>query len=242
LSIEGFYKKYSNYPFSLRDSISLASKGADFGIFGNEPVKSIAEGRAYGAELLYRNRDLFGLNLTISYTLVRSETLPKKESLLDLGWIPTTWDNVHLLNITGIRQFKGNWQVGFRWRLVGGQPFTPFDYATSSLVQYWDLNRIPALDYNQFNQSRFEPFHQLDVRVDKEWFLSRITINLYADIQNIYNYSSTSTTFLVQERDASGNPIIENPVDPIEQQRYQMREVTSAAGTILPTVGIIIEF
>ena len=242
LSLEGFYKKYSNYPFSLNDSISLASKGADFGVFGNEPVKSIAEGRAYGAEVLYRNRDLFGFNLTLSYTLVRSETKPVKESLLDLGWIPTTWDNIHLLNLTGIRKFKGNWQLGFRWRLVGGQPYTPYDYTTSSLVQYWDVNKIPALDYNEYNQLRYEPFHQLDVRVDKEWFLKKVTINLYADIQNIYNYQSTSTTFLVQEKDAEGNPIIENPGDPVEVQRYRMRELSSAAGTILPTVGIIIEF
>ncbi|HDR68314.1 MAG TPA: TonB-dependent receptor [Bacteroidaceae bacterium] len=242
LSLEGFYKKYSNYPFSLNDSISLASKGADFGIFGYEPVKSIAEGRAYGAELLYRNRDLFGINLTLSYTLVRSETKPLKESLLDLGWIPTTWDNIHLLNITGIRQFKGNWQAGFRWRLVGGQPYTPFDLQTSYLVNYWDLNRIPALDLNRYNQLRYNPFHQLDIRLDKEWFLSRITINLYVDVQNVYNYKTTSTSFLVQERDAEGNPVIINPEAPADQQQYLMRTVTSAGGTILPTVGIIIEF
>jgi TonB-dependent Receptor Plug Domain len=120
VSVEGFYKKYSNYPFSLIDSVSLASKGADFGLYGNEPVKSVSQGRVYGAEFLYRNRDLFGTNLTISYTLVRSETIPIKESLIPLGNIPTSWDNVHLLNIYGFRKFKGNWQAGFKWRLVGG--------------------------------------------------------------------------------------------------------------------------
>lgn len=242
MSIEGFYKKYSNYPFSLIDSISLASKGADFGLFGNEPVSSTAEGRAFGAEFLYHNRDLFGTNLTISYTMVRSETLPKKKALTPLGWIPTTWDNIHLLNIYGFRKFKGNWQVGFKWRFVGGQPYTPYNTYTSSLVQYWDVTGFPAQDYDQFNQLRYEPFHQLDLRIDKEWFLSRITINLYADIQNVYNYKSTSNTFLVQERDAEGNPIIENPADPLPMQQYKMKELTSAAGTVLPTIGIIIEF
>jgi len=242
LSLEGFYKKYSHYPFSLVDSISLASKGADFGLYGNEPVESIAEGRAFGAELLYRNRDLFGVNLTISYTLVRSETLPRKGSLTDLGWIPTTWDNVHLLNIYGLREFKGNWQIGFKWRFVGGQPYTPFDTYTSSLVQYWDLSGFPASDYNQYNQLRYNPFHQLDLRIDKEWFLSRITINLYADIQNVFNYQSTGSTFLVQDLDDQGNPIIENPSDPIDLQRYRMKELASVAGTVLPTIGVIIEF
>lgn len=242
MSLEGFYKKYNNYPFSLNDSISLASKGADFGLFGNEPITSTAEGRAYGAEFLYRNRDFFGTNITLSYTLVRSETLPKKESLVPLGWIPTTWDNIHLLNIYGFRKFKGNWQVGFKWRFVGGQPYTPFDLNTSSLVEYWDVTAFPALDYNQFNQLRFKPFHQLDIRVDKEWFLSRITINLYADIQNVYNYQSTSNTFLIQEMGPEDKPIIENPDAPLEQQRYRMKELESTAGTVLPTLGIIIEF
>jgi CarboxypepD_reg-like domain/TonB-dependent Receptor Plug Domain len=242
LSLEGFYKKYSNYPFSLVDSISLASKGADFGLYGNEPVESLAEGRAYGAEFLYRNRDLFGTNLTISYTLVRSETLPRKESLTDLGWIPTSWDNIHLLNIYGFREFKGNWQLGFKWRFVGGQPYTPYDVYTSSLVQYWDVNGFPASDYKRYNQERFKPFHQLDLRIDKEWYLSRVTINLYADIQNVYNFKTTSSTFLIQDLDASGNPVIENPSDPIDIQRYRMKELASVAGTVLPTIGIIIEF
>ena len=242
LSVEGFYKKYNNYPFSLVDSISLASKGADFGLFGNEPVESIAEGRAYGAEFLYRNRDLFGSNLTISYTLVRSETLPRKESLTDLGWIPTTWDNIHLLNVYGFREFKGNWQLGFKWRFVGGQPYTPYDLYTSSLVQYWDVTGFPALDYDQYNQLRFNAFNQLDLRIDKEWFLPGITINLYVDVQNVLNSKASSSTFLVQELDPEGNPIIENPEDPIEIQRYRMKELETVAGTILPTIGIIIEF
>jgi hypothetical protein len=242
ISVEGFYKKYSNYPFSLVDSVSLASLGADFGIYGDVPAESTGEGRAYGAEFLYRNRDLFGSNLTISYTLVRSETLPRRESLTDLGWIPTTWDNIHLLNIYGFREFKGNWQVGFKWRLIGGQPYTPYDEYTSSLVQYWDVTGFPALNYNEYNQLRYQTFNQLDLRVDKEWYLPGITINLYADIQNVLNSKTTSSTFLIQELDAEGNPIIENPGDPVELQRYRMKELESVAGTVLPTIGVIIEF
>jgi hypothetical protein len=241
-SVEGFYKRYNNYPYSLVDSISLASKGADFNLYGNEPVKSIAEGRTYGAEFLYRNRDLFGSNLTISYTLVRSETQPTNSNLSGLGWIPTTWDNIHLLNIYGFREFKRNWQLGLKWRFVGGQPYTPFDYYTSSLVEYWDVTGFPASDYNLFNQLRFEAFNQLDIRVDKEWYLKRVTINIYLDIQNILNNKTPSSTYLIQELDDNGNPIIENPEDPADLQRYRMKELFTSAGTILPTVGVIIEF
>jgi len=241
-SIEGFYKKYSNYPMSLLDSISLASKGADFGTYGSEPVVPDATGRAYGLEVLYRNKDLLGFNVITSYTLVRSETLPERSDLQDLGWIPTAWDNRHLFNLTGIRKFKKGWQFGFKWRFVGGAPFTPYDLYTSSLRAYWDVNHVGALDYSLYNQSRTSSFHQLDIRVDKEWFLSNLTLNLYIDIQNVYNHQTTGTSFLIQESDGSGNPVILNPGDPYLLQRYSLRELDSAVGTVLPTIGVLFKF
>jgi hypothetical protein len=240
-SLEGFYKYYTNYPFSLNDSISLASKGADFGIFGNEPVSSTSEGRAYGAEVLYRNKDLFGFNIILSYTWVRSESKARKASLLDRDWIPTTWDNRHLLNLTGFRSFKGNWQIGFKWRFVGGVPYTPINLEASSNVLNWNFTGREILDLDRYNSLRFKPFHQLDVRVDKEWFLDKLTLNLYFDVQNLYNYVTDGSEFLVQELDGD-NPIIENPEAPLFEQRYRMIPETTTVGTLLPTVGIIIKF
>ncbi len=240
-SLEGFYKKYDNYPFSLRDSISLASKGADFGIYGSEPVTSTAEGRAYGAEVLYRNKDLYGFNVILSYTLVRSETKPLKEALLDREWIPTAWDNRHLLNLTGFRSFKGNWQVGFKWRFVGGVPYTPIDLEASANVFNWDYTGREVRDLALYNSERFDPFHQLDIRVDKEWFLDNLTLNVYFDIQNLYNYATAGSEFLVQEFEAD-QPVIANPEAPLAEQRYQMISETTSVGTLLPSVGIIIKF
>ena len=37
-TVEGFYKKYSHYPFSVRDSVPLSSKSAEYGIFGDEEL------------------------------------------------------------------------------------------------------------------------------------------------------------------------------------------------------------
>ncbi len=73
ISLEGFYKFYRNYPFSLADSVAIASKGVTYGAFGDEPVTSTAMGRAYGLELYYRNANLFKFNIIFSYTFVRSE-------------------------------------------------------------------------------------------------------------------------------------------------------------------------
>lgn len=240
-SIEGFYKDYSNYPFSLRDSISLASKGADFGLYGLEPVVSTAEGRAYGAEVLYRNKDLLGFNLILSYTLVRSETKPLKSDLLYREWIPTAWDNRHLLNLTGFRKFKRNWQLGFKWRFVGGTPYTPIDIEASSNVLNWNYSGREIYDNSQYNALRFSPFHQLDLRLDKEWFLSNLTLNLYFDVQNVYNYKSVGNEFLVQQFE-NGNPKIKDSSLPFQEQQYDMIPQPTETGTVLPTVGIIIKF
>ena len=56
LTVEGFYKKYDNYPFLLKDSISLANLGGDFGVIGNEAVSSTSQGRSYGVEFLAQKK------------------------------------------------------------------------------------------------------------------------------------------------------------------------------------------
>ncbi|MBE0652855.1 MAG: TonB-dependent receptor, partial [Bacteroidales bacterium] len=241
LTVEGFYKYYRNYPFSVSDSVSISSKGADFGTFGDEEVLSIAEGRAYGMEILYRNRDLFGSNITVSYTLVRSEVESfRSETLANGEWVATAWDNRHLLNILAIREIGKNWRVGMKWRFVGGVPYTPFDNFQSSFVQAWDTRRIGILDYNRFNQERLAPFHQLDLRVDKEFFLKKVSLNFYIDIQNVYNFKAEQQAFLTLDEDAG--QLIINPEDPVELQRYNLKEIAITGGTLLPTFGIIVQF
>ena len=58
LSVEGFYKQYGRYPFSVEDGISIASKGTEYGQVGDEEITSTGKGRAYGVELLYKVIDL----------------------------------------------------------------------------------------------------------------------------------------------------------------------------------------
>lgn len=54
ITLEAFYKDYSNYPISSRDSVSLANKGGGFEVLGSEPIQSIGDGRTYGAEQIGR--------------------------------------------------------------------------------------------------------------------------------------------------------------------------------------------
>ncbi len=237
ISIEGFYKLYNDYPFSVLDSVSIASKGADFGIFGNEEVTSTDKGRAFGFEVFARDTDFFGFNTILSYTYVRSQFEDKSGT-----YIPASWDNKHLLNLTVLRKLKKNWNVGGKWRFVGGTPYTPYDPVKSANVQAWDAQGGPYLNYGEFNAYRLAPFNQLDVRVDKQYFFDRWSLMVYVDIQNIYNFQSEGVPIYVRQLDAQGQPIIVNPTAPPAEQRYQLEELQTTSGTVLPTIGIMVEF
>jgi len=243
VSLEGFYKWYTDYPVSVIDKVSLASKGGDFGTVGDEEVVSLADGRAYGAELFYRNRDLAGFNVILSYTLVRSQS-QEIDTLLNTvdNFIPTAWDNKHILNLTTIRKFKKDWQVGFKWKFLGGGPYTPWDLVTSAKRPAWDSQGLGYLDYTRFNSLRLKGFNQLDIRADKEFYFNKWTLTLYTDIQNILNLKADQPENLFRVEDAGGNPVIVNPEDPYVDQLYELKLVQNVTGTILPTIGIIVEF
>ncbi len=231
-SLEGFLKNYRHYPFSVRDGISLANKGADFGVIGDEEVTSTSKGRAYGAEFQARISSAKGYSLNLSYTLVRSEFQDGNNQ-----YIVSAWDSKHILSLTGTTALKRNWQVGTRFRFVGGLPYTPWDLDRSSLISAWNLTGGPYLDNTKLNSKRFGVFHQLDVRVDKSYYLKRMTLKFYLDIQNLYNFQSQSLDIVVRETDATGNFLTAD-----NGTRYVLRSVKNPSGTVLPTIGIQVEF
>lgn len=237
VTIEGFYKMYNDYPFSIADSVAISGKSVDFGVFGDEPVTSQGKGRAYGLELLIRHNDLWGFNLISSLTLVRSEFEDIKGK-----YVPSAWDNKFLYNITASRKVGKNWDVGAKWRFVGGAPYTPYDLETSALVSAWDRRNQAYLDYSQFNKLRLGSFHQLDVRVDRQFFFDRWSLMVYLDIQNLYNFKADEPDKYVN-KDLDGNVVVDNPTAPANEQRYQLRRIPNdGQGTVLPSVGIMVEF
>ncbi|MDG1147506.1 MAG: TonB-dependent receptor [Crocinitomicaceae bacterium] len=232
-SVEGFFKKYNYYPYSVNDSISLANLGSDFGIVGNEEVTSSSNGRAYGAEFLYQQKLIKGFYSLIAYTFVTSEF-----QSVNGVFIPSTWDSKHIVSLTGGKRFKKGWEVGFRWSFSGGAPYTPADVETSSLKSVWDINNSAVLDYSQLNSQRGSSYHQLNVRVDKRFNFEKTSLNIYLDIQNIYNNQATTAPILLVQKDDDGNPV-EDPLDPT---RYLTKSVDNTSGILQPSVGVILEF
>ena len=233
ITVEGFYKKYDNYPFLLRDSISLANLGGDFGVIGNEAVSSNSSGRSYGVEFLAQrklSKSFYGI---LAYTWVRSEFIDKNNN-----YKPSAWDNGHIISLTGGLKLKNDWEIGMKFRFAGGSPYTPYDYATSSLTQVWDVNSFGVFDYDNLNNERLKSNHGLDVRIDKKWFWKKVALNLYMDIQNLYNFQAETPSSLIAVRDIQGNILI----DSNDPSRYQLKYINNVAGTVLPSIGLQFEF
>ncbi len=237
ISVEGFFKQYGNYPFLLRDSVSLANLGGDFGVIGDEPAVATSTGRSYGLELYFQQKLFKGFFGIVSLTFVRSEFKDKHSD-----FVPTAWDNRYLVSLTFGKKFNRNWEIGWRWRLLGGTPFTPYNLEASSLRVNWDVNNSGIFDFNQLNTLRSKPAHQLDVRVDKKYFFKKWNLNIYIDIQNAYNFKFKAAPFIVLNRDDNGNAQIENPDAPLTEQRYKTKFLGNEIGQLIPSVGVVVEF
>ena len=232
LSIEGFYKKYDKIPFSIVDGIPLACKGNDYGVIGNEALSSTSQGRAYGAEILMKWLIAQKLNLSTSFTLFKSEYRNNKES----EYIASAWDNRYIFNMSGTYNFPHNWSLGMKVSCIGGAPYTPYDIDKSSLVTAWNAQGRPYYDYGQYNTGRLPAFGQLDVRVDKTFYLKRCMLGFYIDLQNVTNSKFRQPDILMS------TGVIENPSAPIAEQRYKMKYISQKSGTLMPTLGITFEY
>jgi outer membrane receptor for ferrienterochelin and colicin len=231
VTLEGFYKQYNQYPLSVLDGLSIASKGADYGQVGDEEIVSTGNGRAYGIELLVKLIDWKNLNITSTYTYFRSEFTDSTGT-----YRPSSWDTRNMLNLIANYKLPKNWNIAARWRYVGGAPYTPIDVLKSSLKAAWDVTNQPYLDYNQYNSLRLKDSHQLDIRIDKELYFKKWVLNLYADVQNAYIFKSENKPVYTNKDKMSGEAV----TDPNDSSKYILRTLDdNFSGTILPTIGLI---
>ena len=232
VSVEGFYKDYDKIPLSVADGIPLTCKGNDYGVIGNELLTSTAQGRSYGAELLLKWLIAKKLNLASSFTLFKSEYRTDKES----EYIASAWDNRFIFNLRGTYNLPRHWSVGMKVSCIGGAPYTPYDADKSSLVTAWNAQGKPYYDYTRYNEERLPSFTQVDIRIDKTFYLKRCMLGFYIDLQNIAGSKLKQADVLMS------TGVIKNPDAPIAEQRYVMKSLKQESGTLLPTLGITFEY
>ena len=230
-SAEGFYKSYSAYPISEVEGVSLASKGTEYGQVGAEAVLSTGLGRAYGVEVVARLLPWNEFSATATYTLFRSEFTDKSGV-----YRPSSWDAGQMINLLGSYRLGKSWYLSASWRYIGGAPYTPIDMELSTNKTAWAVTNQAYLDYTRFNTLRLPAKHQLDLRLDKEFYFKHWMLNLYVDVQNAYLSSYVSSPIYTNQ-DASGQ-VMDDPTDP---QRQQLRQLDYYSKLIFPTLGLIVK-
>lgn len=232
LALEGFYKYYTRVPLSVADGIPLSCKGNDYGTVGNELLLPTASGRAYGVEASMRWQIPGKFTSVASVTCFRSEYRNDDRS----PYIASAWDNRFIANVSGTYDFPRNWSVGVKLSAIGGSPYTPYDEDKSSLVEAWDVQGRPYYDYSRYNTCRLDAFAQLDVRVDKNYYFRGWRLGIYLDLQNV------TKSVLRQQDVLMSTGVVENPEAPASEQRYVMKRLKQESGTLLPTIGLTVEF
>ncbi|CAN5924837.1 hypothetical protein BH11MYX4_BH11MYX4_38530 [soil metagenome] len=163
LSLEGFYRQYDNRVV--------------------QRLGNVGEGRAFGLETLLRYKPddrFFGF---LAYTLsrsVRKDGPGEPEKLCN-------FDQTHILTAIGSYRLGNGWEVGARFRFVSGSLTTPQTYGfyDATVGSYIGLAGFPPFS------RRNPPFHQLDVRIDKSWQVTKdFKLSAYLDIYNAYNQAN----------------------------------------------------
>lgn len=237
ITVEGFYKQYSNYPVSITNGISLANQGQEFGAVGNEAVTSIGKGKTYGFEVFVQQRLVKKIFYVFSYTYVRSLF-----SGADGQLIPSAWDSQHLLSSTFGWNFGKNWKLGLKYRFAGGVPYTPYDLEASQQSYAFTGNGV--LDFENVNSERLQAFNQLDFRIDKIVNLKRVSFDFYIDIQNLLAFKQESPPYYTFKRNEDNTGFATTDGQPLATDGSNAIPVLieNKSATVTPTIGIIFEF
>lgn len=142
-------------------------------------------GRSYGLEVLFKHDVTERFYGWLAYTLSRTEEVTREGRPLTLG----RFDQTHILTLVGSVRPGHGYEVGFRFRLVSGNPKTPVLGGTfvADTGSY-----LPIL--GERRSARNPLFHQLDLRVEKGWIFERWMLSIYLDIQNVYNATNVELT------------------------------------------------
>jgi outer membrane receptor protein involved in Fe transport len=173
IELVGFHK----YMYDLA-TLSRRLVADDAGNPRPETFANAGDAHVFGAELLVRRdlaRNLFGwLSYTASRALYRERPGTPR--------YPFQFDQPHILTALLVYQLPRRWQIGARFRLVSGNPYTPIDDCV------WDVSNATCIPLEgPTNSARLRTFHQLDLRLDKTWAFRLITLTAYLDLQNAYN-------------------------------------------------------
>lgn len=158
------------------------------------------KGDARGIELFLQKKFSHNWHGTLSYSFSQARMVHPQDSTRTM---PADFDYGHVFTALGAYKFdfrKLDWyqnmsewlkysiglllfsdeaDIGFRFRFMGGRPYTPMEWRpeTRQWVENGDL----------INSARLNDYHRFDIRWDHKYFFESWSLAWYIEVQNIYD-------------------------------------------------------
>jgi outer membrane receptor for ferrienterochelin and colicin len=135
------------------------------------------------------------LNMQIAYTLAKTDrTFP---NLNKGNSFPYRYDRRHDLSITGNLKLSQKINLSSTFIYGTGNAFT------LALEEFESIEGLPLLNFEERNNFRMPAYHRLDVSLNYQNILEKMTIETSIGIQNVYNRNNPFYIYLFQ------NPVSE---------------------------------
>ncbi|HEX5760946.1 MAG TPA: TonB-dependent receptor [Thermoanaerobaculia bacterium] len=138
------------------------------------PERSVAE----GAELFLRGElgDRAAWWINYAHATTEDEIAARRA--------PRLHDQTHAVNADLDLRAGRHWRVNLAWRYHTGWPTTPLALRAEE-DEEGEVELVPVL--GPLNAARLADYHRLDLRASRRWQLGRVALDLFVDVQNLYD-------------------------------------------------------
>jgi len=148
-------------------------------------------GRARGIELFVEGAAGPRWRWSASYALAKAEDeIPQVEpctegpTCLDDPWVPRSRDQRHAVDLQADFRPDDRWRLSAAWIFHTGWPATEWAYG---VVLRADGTPFFTRSFGPLNGERLPAYHRLDLRATRAFQLRGGTLEVYADLFNVYD-------------------------------------------------------
>jgi len=175
-TLDVYDKEYHRLPVTPEDpEFSVFDACLDYGVYRSFTTVN-DNGLAYcrGLELVVEKKPGGTWHLLVGASLFRSRFRDA------LGrWRDRLNDNRYVLTVIGGLRLARKWNIGLRWDLAGGVPYTPYDIERSTALN------AAVLDLDYLDSFRYPDYSSVSLRVDREFRFRTSVLLAYLSVLNL---------------------------------------------------------
>lgn len=182
LSLEGYYKKYDDYPVDTEDSTRiLINEGASYeGFINFNPMLSQGYGYARGVDINLHKKYSRNFYSNICYSYIDTRFYALDTSIL----LKSVFTPEHIFKSNIGISLPKNFEIGAKFEYSKGKYYYPIDSLMTAIE-----DRI-IRDYTSLKE--YPPYHRLDLRLSRREYHKNFTIEWYWEANNVYNRKNIS--------------------------------------------------